>query len=80
MALNNLGLALRLAGRFEEAITAHQELLAICRETGDRHREGGALNLGIVLRHGGWFEEAITACREAAAIFRETGDRQSEGR
>jgi hypothetical protein len=26
--------------RFEEAITAHQEALAICRETGDRIRAG----------------------------------------
>ena len=39
-ALTNLGLALREVRRFEEAITACQDAAAICRETGDRHREG----------------------------------------
>jgi len=34
-ALNNLGLALRKAGRFDVAITAHQDAAAIYRETGD---------------------------------------------
>ena len=42
--LNHLGVALREMGRFDEAITAHQDALAIFRETGDRHREGQALN------------------------------------
>jgi hypothetical protein len=31
-------------GRFEEAITAHQDEAAICRETGDEYGEGRALN------------------------------------
>ncbi len=80
MAVNNLGMALREAGRVEEAITAHQDAAAIFRETGDRHSEGDALgNLGLALREAGRLEEAITACQDAAAIFRETGDRQSEG-
>jgi tetratricopeptide (TPR) repeat protein len=43
-ALNNLGVALREAGRLEEAITAHQDAAAIFRETGDEHSENGALN------------------------------------
>jgi hypothetical protein len=30
--------------RFDEALTAYQEDLAICRETDDRHGEGTALN------------------------------------
>jgi tetratricopeptide (TPR) repeat protein len=38
-ALNNLGLALREAGRFEEAIAALQGAAAIFREIGDRHSE-----------------------------------------
>jgi hypothetical protein len=29
--------------RFEEAITAHQDAAAICRETGDGHLEGNVL-------------------------------------
>ena len=49
-ALNNLGLALRDVGRFEEAITAHRTRPAIFREIGDRHSEGTALNsLGLAL-------------------------------
>jgi hypothetical protein len=41
--LNNLGLALLEVGRFEEAISAHQDAAAIYRETGDRHGENIAL-------------------------------------
>jgi tetratricopeptide (TPR) repeat protein len=53
---------------------------AIYRETGDRHREGGALgNLGLALVEVRRFEEAVTAHQDAAAIFRETGDRHREG-
>jgi Tetratricopeptide repeat len=36
--LNNLGLALREVRRFDQAITAHQQDLAICRETGEQPR------------------------------------------
>jgi hypothetical protein len=44
MALGNLGLALREAGRSDEAITACQAVAAIFRETGDEHRERFALD------------------------------------
>ena len=40
----NLGVALREAGRFQEAITAHQDAAAIYRKTGDKYSEGIALN------------------------------------
>ena len=79
-AVSNLGSALRFAGRYEEAITAHREDLAIRREIGDRHGEGTALaDLGITLWQVPLFEQGIIARRNAAAIFRETGDRRSEG-
>jgi hypothetical protein len=39
-ALNNPGVALREAGRLEEAITAHQDAVTIYRETADRRAEG----------------------------------------
>jgi tetratricopeptide (TPR) repeat protein len=74
--LNNLSLALREVGRLEEAITAHRDAVAIYRETGDRHREGGALtSLGVALADMRRFEEAVIAHQEAADIFQETGDR-----
>jgi hypothetical protein len=42
IALNDLGLALHEAGRFDEAITAFQEYLAICKEAGDQDDEASA--------------------------------------
>jgi tetratricopeptide (TPR) repeat protein len=78
-ALNNLGVALREVGRFEEAVSACQDAAAIFRETGDRHSEGLALvGLGLVLAEVRRFEEAISAHQDAVAIFRETGDRYWE--
>jgi tetratricopeptide (TPR) repeat protein len=80
-ALDNLGAALRRARRLEEAIAAHQDAVAICRETGDRHGESMALNnLGEALREASRLEEAIAAHQDAVAICRETGDRHGEGR
>ncbi|WP_078658649.1 tetratricopeptide repeat protein [Streptomyces lavendulae] len=79
MVLNNLGLALREMGRFEEAVDVQTQAAAIFRELGDRHRESQALNnLGSILREVRRFEEAIGAHTQAAAIFRELGDRQRE--
>ncbi|WP_308042433.1 tetratricopeptide repeat protein, partial [Streptomyces sp. 8L] len=66
--------------RFQEAINAHTRDLAICRETGDRHREGQALNnLGLALQEVRRFQEAINAHTRDLAICRETGDRHREG-
>jgi tetratricopeptide (TPR) repeat protein len=78
-ALNNLGLALAEARRFEEAIIAHQDAAAIYRDTGDRHREGLVLEgLGLVLDEAGRSREAMTAYQDAIAIYRETGDQDRE--
>jgi tetratricopeptide (TPR) repeat protein len=79
-ALGNLGNALEGLRRFEEAIGAHQDAIAIFRETGDRHLEGQALgNLGNALEGPRRFGEAIDAHQHAAAIFREIDDRHGEG-
>jgi len=79
-ALTTLGVALREVRRVEEAISTHQDAVAIFRETGDRRGEGIALNnLGIALREVRRFEEAISAHQDAVAIDRETGNRHSEG-
>ncbi|MFB7248569.1 tetratricopeptide repeat protein, partial [Streptomyces populi] len=65
---------------FEEAIEAHTQDLAICREFGDRHREGQALNnLGGALYGVRRFEEAIEAHTQAATVYRDLGDRHGEG-
>jgi tetratricopeptide (TPR) repeat protein len=79
-ALTVLGLALVEVRRFEEAIAAYQNAVAIFREAGDRHSEGSALsNLGRALAEMRRLDEAIAALQDAAAIFREAGDRHSEG-
>ena len=79
-SLGNLGVALREARRFEEAITTNQEVVAMFREIGDRHGEARALgNLGAALIEARRFDEAITTCQKAAAICREVGDRHGEG-
>jgi tetratricopeptide (TPR) repeat protein len=71
--------ALADARRFDEAISALQDVAAIHRETGDLHGEGMALTaLGVALRAVRRFDEAISACQDAATIFRETGDLHGE--
>ena len=42
--LNNLGVALREVGRFDEAISVHQEAARDLPESGDRRSEAKALN------------------------------------
>src|SRR5215831_5634523 len=76
-APGRLAAKLQAEGRLtEKAITAHQDAVAIFRETGDRHGEGLALlNLCNALAGVRRFDEAVTAHQDAAAIFRETGDR-----
>ena len=61
--------------RFDEAITAYQDAVAIFRETGDRQGEGIALgNLGLALRAVRRFDEAIIAHEDAVDHLR--GDRR----
>jgi tetratricopeptide (TPR) repeat protein len=79
-ALNSLGVALAEVERFEDAISAFKEAVAIYREAGNRHREGMALdNLGMALREVQRFDEAISAHQDAVVIYRETGDHHGEG-
>ncbi|MDT0307300.1 tetratricopeptide repeat protein [Streptomyces sp. DSM 44917] len=65
---------------FDDWITLTTTALAICRELGDRHREGGALsNLGLALAEVRRFEEAIETLTRAVGIFRELDDHHREG-
>ena len=78
--MGNLGVVLRAARRFDEAITSHHEAAQIFRDTGDRHGEGKALgNIGIALQEVQRFTEAVAACQAAAQIFRDTDDQRSVG-
>jgi tetratricopeptide (TPR) repeat protein len=65
---------------FDEWITLTTTALAVFRELGDRHGEGGALNnLGAALQGVRRFKEAIDVQTRAAAVFHELGNRHGEG-
>ena len=69
MVLNNLGEASQKVGRFDEAITACQDAIAIYRETGDQHREGNALNnLGGALQQGQGFRVTMGLDQQSSKI------------
>ena len=70
IAWNNLGIALRKAGRMEEAIEALTRARDLFQAAGDRQGEAGAWNnLGIALREAGRMEEAIDAHTRARDLF-----------
>ncbi|WP_260326878.1 tetratricopeptide repeat protein [Streptomyces sp. TLI_185] len=80
-AWNNLGLALRQAGRAGEAIDAHTRARDLCQAAGDRHREAGAWNnLGIALQEAGQAEQAIDAHTRALDLYQAMGDRHREAK
>lgn len=68
-ALNTLGELARLDGDYERARKAYEESLSLCRQTGDRLREGFAIgNLGTVAQHQGNFKQAESRIKKALAI------------
>src|SRR5262249_38016220 len=75
-----LGLTLLQVERFDEAGDAFQQALNICRDHGDRYREGRALNgLGLVLAKFGRFGEAMRAYGQASEIYHEVGNTRGLG-
>ncbi|MEU9158336.1 tetratricopeptide repeat protein [Streptomyces sp. NPDC048417] len=78
-AWNHLGLALRHAGRAEEAVDAHRRARDLHRAAGDGCREAAAWNnLGLALRHASRAEEAVDAHRRARDLYRAAGDGRGE--
>lgn len=78
-AWNNLGDALREAGRVQEAIDAMANARALYREAGDHHGEATAWNnFGGALQAAGRAREAVDAHTRARALFEEAGDRYQE--
>ncbi|MEV0641971.1 tetratricopeptide repeat protein [Streptomyces sp. NPDC050619] len=79
-AWNNLGLALREAGRAEEAIDAHIRARHLYQADTDRYGEAAAWNnLGLALQEAGRAEEAIDAHIRARDLHQAAGDRHREG-
>ncbi|WP_327400343.1 tetratricopeptide repeat protein [Streptomyces sp. NBC_01288] len=78
-AWNNLGVALREAGRVQEAIDAHTRARDLLVTIGDRELEASAWNnLGVALREAGRVQEAIDAHTRARDLLVTIGDRELE--
>jgi tetratricopeptide (TPR) repeat protein len=78
-AWDNLGLALREAGRVEEAIDAHTRARELNQAAGDHPGEARAWNnLGLALREAGRVDEAIDAHTHARELNQAAGDRYGE--
>ncbi|HEY6311812.1 MAG TPA: tetratricopeptide repeat protein [Streptosporangiaceae bacterium] len=78
-ALNNLGIARRLAGDYPGAARALEEALGIFRDLGDRLGQANALNnLGNARRLAGDYPDAVRGLEEALGIFRDIGNRRGQ--
>nr|WP_245607637.1 tetratricopeptide repeat protein [Streptomyces prunicolor] len=81
MASGNLGIALRQAGRVEEAIDAHTRARDLFQAVGDRQGEANAWNnLGGSLIEAGQVVEAVEAHTRARDLFQAASDRRGEGK
>ncbi|MBK3580334.1 ATP-binding protein [Streptomyces sp. MBT65] len=78
-AWNSLGIALRQAGRAQEAIDAHTHARDLFQVLGNREDEASAWNnLGSALREAGRVEEAVDAHTHARDLFQVLGNRNDE--
>ncbi|MGC0374802.1 tetratricopeptide (TPR) repeat protein [Streptomyces sp. SAI-229] len=79
IAWNNLGNALREAGRTGAAIDAHSRARDLCQTTGDHHGEASTWNnLGLALREAGRTGEAINALTRARDLYQAAGNHHGE--
>lgn len=78
-SLGNLGGALQEQGEFEQAITHHEEALAVFRELGDGRQVAGELAglASVFLWQLGDHARARTPLREAVAMLSRVGDARS---
>jgi tetratricopeptide (TPR) repeat protein/transcriptional regulator with XRE-family HTH domain len=75
-ALNDLAVAQRINGDYQESAAALEQALATYRDLGDRLGQAGALNdLGVVHRISGNYPEAAAALEQALAIYQDLGER-----
>jgi transcriptional regulator with XRE-family HTH domain/tetratricopeptide (TPR) repeat protein len=79
-ALQNLGVCLAEAGRFDEAMPPLQAAAGFFRETGNRYQEGIALaGIGGIFRLRGQSGDAIASYQQALDAFREVNHLVHEG-
>ncbi|MFJ9248324.1 tetratricopeptide repeat protein [Streptomyces sp. NPDC101776] len=79
LAWDNLGIALREAGRTEEAIDAHTRAVDLNQALGDRNSEAAAWNnLGVALLDAGRTGKGIDALTRALNLAQAAGERGGE--
>jgi tetratricopeptide (TPR) repeat protein len=72
----NMGLVLRLQGRYGDALSAARKALRLYRAAGHPGGQAGALNnVGLYHIYLGNYEEALACCQKALARFSELGNR-----
>jgi len=80
LTLKEIGKAYVSSNRYDKAIEAQEEAIAISRELKNRVREGAAIyDLGISYFNQQQYEKAAEYFRECIAISREVKDRRREG-
>jgi tetratricopeptide (TPR) repeat protein len=78
-SLNDLGNVYNSLGRYEDAISYHQQSLEIEREIGDRRGVANSLgNLGNAYYSLGRYEDAKSYYQQSLEIYREIGNRGGE--
>ena len=74
-SLNNLGPALRVSGRTEEAVACYQRAIAILGEIDDRvHQATARTNLGSLYLNTDQYDLALALFLQAEEVFREVHD------
>ena len=69
-----LGLELRLVGRFQSAVDAGEQALALWRQAGNRLRQGDTLcNLSCALKHVGRGPDSVAAAEAAVTVLESLG-------
>jgi DNA-binding SARP family transcriptional activator/tetratricopeptide (TPR) repeat protein len=80
-ALSSLGVVAWRQGRYAEATSCLQQVLALCSANGDKVAEARALQrLGLVDFTQGNYEQATARYQGALARWRQAGDQAGEGR
>ncbi|MFF5724119.1 BTAD domain-containing putative transcriptional regulator [[Kitasatospora] papulosa] len=78
-ALNDLGLAVHYAHRYDEAIAHYDEATALARELGHWYGEASTtVNAALARLRSGRADQAVAACERALVLLRDLGDRTGE--
>ncbi|MFF0591400.1 BTAD domain-containing putative transcriptional regulator [Streptomyces sp. NPDC003781] len=78
-ALNDLGLAVHYAHRYDEAIAHYDEATSLARQLGHRSGEASTtVNAALARLRCGRVDQTVTDCEAALVLLRDLGDRAGE--